>query len=144
MGIKKVLTDVNTDVPMEYHIIDFVNVQYVNGVTYATISSYFTKDSYVAGKRPLHQDQVQLTGVPPQGADVLDWIQGQLVLPQEDTAQTVNLVNRWRFAAGEVVDHLPQAPATVPVAATAAEPDLAVAPVTDQAAQLVEDPTASA
>lgn len=116
MGIKKVLTDVNTDVPMEYHIIDFVNVQYLNGCTYATISSYFTKDSYVNSKRPLHQDQVQLIGIPPQGADVLDWVQGQLILPKEETAATVNLVNRWRFADGEVIDHLPQAPAvTTPV-----------------------------
>jgi hypothetical protein len=110
MGIKKVLTDVNTDVPMEYHILDFVNVQYINGYTYATISSFFSKDSYTNSKRPLHQDQVQIIGVPPQGADVIDWVQGQLILPQEDTAQTVNLVNRWRLAGGEIIDHLPQAP----------------------------------
>lgn len=119
MGLNKVLTDSNTGVPMAYHVVINVNAQYLNDSTYITFACFFNKDAYTNGLRPLHQDQILLPGVPPQNADVLDWVQEQLIVPVDDTLNTNAFVNRWMFAGGTVADHSPQIPA--PVAAPVVE-----------------------
>jgi hypothetical protein len=112
MSIKKTLTDVGTDVPMAHHVVSTATVQWENNQTYVVVRSFFSQESYAASKRALAETPVMLMGIPARNADLIDWIQGQLVLPVDASISVNTYVNRWQFSGGEIVDHAPQADTT--------------------------------
>lgn len=146
MGFKLTIEDAGTGVPMTYHVISSAAAQYANAQTYVVVSSYFSQDAYKAGKRPLGENPVMINALPAQNADLIDWVQGQLVLPVDPTVDAGRYLNRWGFSGGTDLDHEPQ---PAPVAAPAPTPTPAATPVpdtsggVDTSAQQAADPEAA-
>lgn len=136
MGIKKVVIDGNTQVPMEYHIVAFSNVQWLNNAVILTICSFYNQDAYTKGSRNLDQRQVQIAGLPPKGTDFMDWAQERLILTPTDAPDEVNLLDRFYLGGGEVLDY---APGVVPAAVVETPPV-----VEDPAPAVVADPAPTA
>lgn len=117
MGIKKVVVDSNTQVPMEYHIIGFTNIQWLNSSVMCTIVSFYNQEAYAKGSRNLDQRQIQIAGLPPKGVDVMDWMHERLILTPADVPNEVDLLDRFYLGGGEIVDY---APGVLPVVETPA------------------------
>jgi hypothetical protein len=115
MGIKKTITDSNTDVPMEYHVILMLTQSWLNNTTTVTLASYYSKDTFKRGGRPLNQDQMMLPGIAPRGVDVIDWAQEQMIraVDPSETVDTNQFLNRLLLSGGEIVDHEPNDTAPV-------------------------------
>jgi hypothetical protein len=108
MSIKLVLTDTGTAVPMEYHVIESAAAQYGNNQTYVVVRSFYSQDAYESSKRALAETPVMLLGTPPRNADLIDWVQAQLIAPVDTSLSLNAYLNRWQFTGGEIVDHAPQ------------------------------------
>lgn len=136
MSITKTLTDTGTDVPMDHHVVSSAAVQWDNDQVYVIVRSFYSKASYEAGRRALAETPVMLKGVPPRNAELLDWVQAQLILPVDTTLSLNSYINRWQFSGGSIIDHAPQ-----PDVATG---DATTSTSSEPAAALLQYPTSTA
>lgn len=75
LGIALDIEDETTGVPAAFHTVGTLYLDFASGYHTATIQSYFSKRVYELGKQPVGGGtQISLTGQPPRGADVVDWV----------------------------------------------------------------------
>lgn len=75
LGISLDIEDETTGVPSLFHTVGTLYLDFASGYHTATIQSYFSKRVYELGKQPVGGGtQISLTGQPPRGADVVDWV----------------------------------------------------------------------
>lgn len=75
LGIALDIEDETTGVPAAFHTVGTLYLDFASGYHMATIQSYFSKRVYELGKQPVGGGtQISLTGQPPRGADVVDWV----------------------------------------------------------------------
>lgn len=75
LGIALGIEDETTGVPSSFHTVGTLYLDFASGYHMATIQSYFSKRVYELGKQPVGGGtQISLTGQPPRGADVVDWV----------------------------------------------------------------------
>lgn len=89
IGLKHQMIDAETGVPSEFHSLDMLVADMVNGVHSVTISHYFSKDLFDLGKKPFGQTRYEIYGMPPRGVDMVDWMLQTLAAPISDDAVDV-------------------------------------------------------
>lgn len=87
IGLKKSITDENTGVPADFHVMSALSVDFNNKFCIVTLSSYFNQQLFDHGKAPLGSVSLQLHDVPPRGADWGDWAYQQLATPIAEDAK---------------------------------------------------------
>ena len=75
LGIALDIEDETTGVPASFHTVGTLYLDFASGYHTVTIQSYFNKRVFDTGKQPVSGGtQISLTGQPPRGADVVDWV----------------------------------------------------------------------
>jgi hypothetical protein len=80
-GIALCIEDAGTGATVSFHRIEFYSVDPRSGQTTAHISGYVSETKQIAGRNPLLQKSITLSGVPSRGNDAQDWIYSELVKP---------------------------------------------------------------
>ena len=75
LGIALDIEDETTGVPASFHTVGTLYLDFASGYHTVTIQSYFNKRVFDTGKQPVSGGtQISLTGQPPRGADIVDWV----------------------------------------------------------------------
>lgn len=109
MALKKTITIESIGVPASYHVVDNVNVSKSTNFTSAIVLSYYTEETFKAGKQPLSNPiSIMIAGVPPEGSDFFHY--AEQVLSQKEPADgeadpTFYAVtqNRYLFADAKII-----------------------------------------
>lgn len=109
MALKKTILIDAIGVPAAYHVIDGVNVSRSSNTTSAMVLSYYTEETFKAGKSPLGMaTSIALTGIPPEGTDSFRHAEQMLVQAKAaegdtDPTQYFGTQNRYLFSGAEIV-----------------------------------------
>lgn len=109
MALKKTIVIDAIGVPATYHVIDGVTVSRSSNTTSAMVMSYYTEETFKAGKSPLGMaTSIALVGSPPEGADSFRYAEQMLVQakPAEadaDPTQYFSTQNRYLYSGAEIV-----------------------------------------
>ena len=109
MALKKTITIQSIGVPAAYHVVDNVNVSKSTNFTSAVVLSYFTEETFRAGKQPLSNPiAITLAGVPPEGSDFFHYAEQALTQKEPadgeaDPSFYPGTQNRYLFADAEIV-----------------------------------------
>ena len=104
MPIKKDYETPATGAIASYHVAAMVTLDAISKATSVTLQSFLSADARAAGKSPMYQQQIMITGLPDSGTDAFAFADAQLVAaaPSDDAA-TLNPA-RYAFADAEIVD----------------------------------------
>lgn len=73
VGIQKSMADEQTGVPVEFHMVTSMSLDYAYKIYSVTIGSWYNKPCFEQGKRAVSSLQLTLSGAPPRGVDFIDW-----------------------------------------------------------------------
>jgi hypothetical protein len=109
MALKKTILIDSIGVPAQYHVVDNVNISRSSNCISAMVLSYFTEDSFKAGKAQLGMaTAITIPGVPPKGVDSFLYAEQMLVQSEPDDGEEIATVwvgaqNRYLYADAEIV-----------------------------------------
>lgn len=83
-GIDQLVEDAGTGAQANFHQIAFYAVELRSSQTTVHVSGYVSEAKLLAGRNPLMQRSITLSGVPARDGDALDWIYTELVKPVSD------------------------------------------------------------
>lgn len=83
VGVNKEIEDLDTDVVTTFHVIQYLGADVKNGYLNVTVESYARQKTFERGGRSVAQVQFNLTGKPPRGVDLLDWVYQAIVASVE-------------------------------------------------------------
>lgn len=86
IGINHEIFDEETDVSTSFHVIRHISFDFSTNYHIATLDSYARQRTYERGGRAVGSVQVNLTGKPLRGADLLDWVYQAITAPVADGA----------------------------------------------------------
>jgi hypothetical protein len=78
-GIDLLIEDTATGAQSSFHQVAFYSAELRAGQVTAHVSSYVSEVKLEAGRNPLMQRSITLSGSPTRGMDTLDWIYTELV-----------------------------------------------------------------
>jgi hypothetical protein len=109
MAIKKPLTLDSTGAPAAYHVVSNVSIDALGKTTTASLMSYVSPDTFVAGKMPVQSGAtITVTGTPAADEGAFAYIHRRLVEPrpkdsQPGTPSPFSQIDRYFLAGGEIV-----------------------------------------
>lgn len=106
IGIAAEIVSEDTGVPAHFHTVSNVNIDYVNKMTFATVSSYYSEKLYENGKAAVGSLNTTLYDIPPRGVDVIDWVCRSLIAPVEEGATDAygNTITPHALTGGTLVE----------------------------------------
>lgn len=78
-GIDLAIEDATTGAALSFHQVSFYTAELRAAQVTAHVSSYVSEAKQLAGRNPLMQRSILLSGTPTRGMDALDWIYTELV-----------------------------------------------------------------
>lgn len=73
VGMQKSMADEQTGVPVEFHTVTSMSLDYAYKIYSVTIGSWYNKPCFEQGKSAVSSLQLTLSGAPPRGVDFIDW-----------------------------------------------------------------------
>lgn len=86
LGINHEILDEQTDVSTNFHVVRHVSLDFANRYHVVSLDSYARQRTYERGGRAVGSVQFNLTGTPPRGSDMLDWVYRSIVAPVAEGA----------------------------------------------------------
>lgn len=95
IAIKHEIEDENTGAVADYHVIEYVSIDYKYGSATATLNGYVSKKTYEAGRNPLCSHTVTVNGLPDDAEVSRAWLYGKVV--EQENGQSV-------FSGAELIE----------------------------------------
>lgn len=95
IAIKHEIEDESTGAVADYHVIEYVSIDYKYGSATATLNGYVSKKTYEAGRNPLCSHSVTVNALPEDGEVSRAWLYGKAV--EQENGQSV-------FSGAELVE----------------------------------------
>lgn len=95
IAIKHEIEDENTGAVANYHVIEYVSIDYKYGSATATLNGYVSKKAYEAGRNPLCSHSIAVNVLPEGGEVTRAWLYGKAV--EQGNEQSV-------FSGAELVE----------------------------------------
>lgn len=95
IAIKHEIEDENTGAVANYHVIEYVNIDYKFKTVTATLNGYVSKKVYDAGRNPLCSHSISVNALPEEREVTRAWLYGKAV--EQGNEQSV-------FSGAELVE----------------------------------------
>ena len=89
LGIEHEILDEETDVSTTFHVLRHLSIDVANNYHIVSLDSYARQRTYERGGRAVGSIQFNLTGQPPRGTDLFDWVYKAIVMPSAENAADV-------------------------------------------------------
>lgn len=95
IAISHEIEDESTSAVANYHVIEYVGIDYKYKTVTATLNGYVSKKAYDAGRKPLCSHSISVNALPEDGEVPLAWLYGKAV--EQDNDQSI-------FSGAELVE----------------------------------------
>lgn len=79
IAIKHEIEDESTGAVANYHVIEYVGIDYKYKTVTATLNGYVSKKAYDAGRKPLCSHSISVNALPEEGEVSRAWLYGKAV-----------------------------------------------------------------
>ncbi|PQV50959.1 hypothetical protein [Paraburkholderia sp. BL21I4N1] len=86
-----------------YHVVQQVALDYVSGLTNATVASYLDSAAKDAGRFAMYTQQIHISELPGAGVDAREFAESSLVAAAPTDGSASSYPNRYVFAGAEIV-----------------------------------------